>query len=448
MGTKEKKAWYFISSLKGDKVIWSIVLMLILLSLLFVFSSVSKKGLGASLATIQDQLVTVAIGITAIIVAYNLKIGWIKNLSRWGFWFSFIFLVALHIFGTETNEARRYIEAGPIQIHVLEMVKVAIIMYIAWVADAFDKKKMLLTDKLAQKFPKLAGLQNPRIRTGIYIYAPFLITELLVMSSSNTTALVLGLIMMITIGVVTREYKLMLGLCGVLCAGVLIMFGVYQTSLAHGDNPPKCQRIGTAINRIVSVDNVEKFKEADNATDRQKALDKIRQPYSARIAIHQGKLFGKGPGQSTQKYVVPIMAEDYMFSFIVEEYGLVLGVWVMILYLSLMARGVLVIRNCGTDIFAISTIFGLVLLISGQAFIHILVNMDFGLLTGQTLPLLSHGSFAFICFCIAFGIILSISKVAHSGMEKMTQEAAPLVPVTETKDEVRDALEDLDSYDL
>lgn len=445
MGTKEKKAWYFISNLKGDKVIWSILLLLMLLSLLFVFSSVSKKGAGASIATFKDQLVTVLLGLVAVTIVYNFKIDWLQKLSRWGFWFSFLCLVSLSIFGTETNEAKRYITIFGLQVHMLEITKVAILMYIAWVADAFDKKKVLLFDKLALKFPKL---QKPVYRKLVYIYLPFLITVGLAMKSSNTTGLFLALIMMVTIGVGTKEIKTLLIMGVGLFSMVLILFGVYQTSVAHGDVPPKCQRIGTGINRIISVNDVKNFKEAKNATDRQRALDKIRQPYSARIAIHQGTGLGKGPGQSTQKYVVPIMAEDYMFSFIVEEYGW-LSLFVIALYLSLIARGVLVIQNCGTNTFAICSIFGLVLLISGQAFIHIFVNMDFGILTGQTLPLLSHGSFAFICFSIAFGIILCISQVAYKGMEKMTRESDPIVAASSvSEDEVRESLEDLDNYDL
>ena len=139
------------------------------------------------------------------------------------------------------------------------------------------------------------------------------------------------------------------------------------------------------------------------------------------------------------------MSADYMFSFIIEEYGL-LAFFVLALYLSLVARGTLIIKNCANNIFAKCAIFGLVLLISGQAFIHIFVNMDPGILTGQTLPLLSHGSFAFMCFSIAFGIILSISRIANKGMERASKEAASLSAV-ETKDNISEGLSDLDNFE-
>ena len=83
-----------------------------------------------------------------------------------------------------------------------------------------------------------------------------------------------------------------------------------------------------------------------------------------------------------------------------------------------------------------------------QACRHILVNCDLGLLTGQTLPMLSHGASAFICFSIAFGIILSISRLANKGMAKLSKEAAP-ISVTESKpeDTLSDSLSDLDNFE-
>ena len=88
-------------------------------------------------------------------------------------------------------------------------------------------------------------------------------------------------------------------------------------------------------------------------------------------------------------------------------------------------------------------VFSLVLLISGQAFMHILVNCDLGLLTGQTLPMLSHGASAFICFSIAFGIILSISRTTSKKVDQMTKNADPLVNLIS---DLEDQLLEKDEY--
>ncbi len=179
-----------------------------------------------------------------------------------------------------------------------------------------------------------------------------------------------------------------------------------------------------------------------NSVEFQEALDNVKQPISAKIAIHEGGLFGKGPGRSTQRYVVPIMFEDYMFSFVVEEYGLLGGIFVIILYISLLARGSIIVRNCDNH-FAKTAVAGLVLLITGQAMMHIAVNCDIGPLTGQTLPMISHGNSSFIMFSLAFGIILSISKMAKRKIDREAAKAEPLVD-RQVRDEIGSRMDELD----
>ena len=177
-------------------------------------------------------------------------------------------------------------------------------------------------------------------------------------------------------------------------------------------------RIDTLISRTTSDYDIYKLIEVENDAEHgkksklwYKVRDKIKQPYTATIAIRQGGILGKGSGNSTQKYIVTHIYSDYVFSFIVEEYGLMGGVLVIILFSSLLARGALIAGWC-QNLFAKIAVGGLSLMITSQAFLHIMVNVDIGFMTGQTLPLISDGRFAFIMFCIAFGIILSISKIA------------------------------------
>jgi cell division protein FtsW len=120
---------------------------------------------------------------------------------------------------------------------------------------------------------------------------------------------------------------------------------------------------------------------------------------------------------------------------------------VIFLYVSLLARGSIIVRNCGTDHYAKLTVAGLCLLITGQAFLHMFVNADIGPMTGQTLPLISHGNSAFLCFSIAFGIILSFSRIATQRIDRETRMAAPLVEMHEAAATVQERLDDLDAYD-
>ena len=114
-----------------------------------------------------------------------------------------------------------------------------------------------------------------------------------------------------------------------------------------------------------------------------------------------------------------------MFSFLVEEYGLLGAIMTILLYVSLLARGSTIARLCN-DEYAKITVGGLSVLITGQAFMHMFVNVDIGPMTGQTLPLVSHGSFAFIVFCIAFGVILSISRIARNRIKAEEEAAIPI----------------------
>ena len=258
----------------------------------------------------------------------------------------------------------------------------------------------------------------------------------MVLPGGNSSALFLACVLMAVVIVAGIDFRhiLVLGLCGL--AVFVCIFGIYKasggTAFAH---------IGTAVSRIAdeSTDYEAQFLNAGTNEERYKVADKIRQPYGAKIAIKEGGLFGKGPGASTQKYVVPIIYGDYIFSFIVEEYGVLGGMLVLLLYISLVARGSIIVRNC-EDEYAKIAIAGLCLLISGQGLFHILINCDVGILTGQTLPLVSHGTSSFWCFSAAFGTILSLSRIAKKKIEKETQNAKPLVDTT-LRDDINEGIE-------
>ncbi len=356
--------------------------------------------------------------------------------SALGFGVSFLLLLLLDLRiqlpfmeAKEINGAYRILQVDRFQLHVFEVVKVAMVLYLAWALDMFRRKK-LPGRNLSDIWKKI-----------IFIYAPFLVIFVMIIPGSNSSAIIIGTIMFIVIllgGGNFRDMSLLL-LGGV--AAVALCVGIYRISDGR-----YMERIGTGISRIFEKDDWEKqFLESGRGTKAyQEALDAMRQPYSAKIAVHEGGLLGKGPGQSTQRYVVPDISEDYMYSFIIEEYGFVGGLFVIFLYVSLLARGSIIVRGCGTDQYAKLSVAGLCILISGQAFLHMFVNADIGPMTGQTLPLISHGTSAFICFCIAFGVILSFSRIASRRIEKETRDAQPLV---EMHEEVRAGLDELDAFE-
>jgi len=278
----------------------------------------------------------------------------------------------------------------------------------------------------------------------VAIYLPVLITTALILKGGTSSALFIGGIMVLTIYIGGVNLKEIAALGAV--AALYVVLGVFLYK-ATDHKVVLSDRIPTMMGRLGNDDNKDMetlLRAAPNTKEFQDAADALKQPVSALLAIKEGGVLGKGPGNSTQRYVVPVLFGDYMFSFIVEEYGLWGALIIIILFASLLARGALLAKNCD-NYFAKVVLAGLVLMISLQAFMHMAINVHLVPQTGQTLPLISHGASSFLAFSIAFGIILSISRMIHVKVQKQLDKAEPII--VHTPDEVRDGLDDLDALE-
>lgn len=446
---QEKRSWFwnFVDNIQGDKVILIIITVLIMFSIVAIFSSTSLLANAevSRLDIFKEQMVTVLAGIAIIAVCYMIPKIWVfRVLSQFGFIISAAILALLHTpLGVEVNGAVRAIQLGPVQVHAYEVTKVAMIMYLAWAVHAYKNDSFRIAGWLSSRFRSLAFLARPGWKRFIYIFAPILIVCVGILFGSFSSTVFIGGIMFITIligGIKIRDI-LPIVFLGIAAAGVCI--GIYFIS-GH----KVFGRFATAFSRMTMGEKHEDIKGLRPGTiEFQDALDAIKQPASAKIAIHEGGLLGKGPGNSTQKYTVPLMFSDYMFSFIIEEYGLIGGIVVIMLYVSLLARASLIVRACDNE-FAKTAVAGLAVLISGQALMHMFINADLGPLTGQTLPMISHGKSSFFAFSIAFGVLLSISKMAKAKIRKEEEESEPLVEGVGIQDEnVEATLSELDEFE-
>lgn len=453
---KKNSLWNFVDNLEGDKVVWMIVLLLILISIVAIFSSTSQLALKQNtsrMAIISEQMVISLVGIALIIICYNIKsIGFFRVVSQLGYLVSMALLLILishkqlgPVKPLFLNHAWRIISVFGVQIHVFEVVKVTMVMYLAWAVNAYRNDSFFIANQLAKKHPLW---KKPMMKKTVYIYVPIFTICIGIMVGSLSSTIFIGAIMFITIliGGISVKELLLPGLAAVIL--LLGCVGINAVSNKPDDKKP-FPHLQSALNRVDSegTDHYLEIIKTKPSGDPefQEALDKIMQPVSAKIAIHEGGAIGKGPGRSTQRYVVPIMFEDYMFSFIVEEYGLFGGIFVILLYISLLARGSIIVRNCDNH-FAKTAVAGLVILITGQAMMHIFINCDLGPLTGQTLPMISHGNSSFIMFSVAFGVILSISKMAK---RKIAREAAQAAPLVERggNDDIGTSLDELDQME-
>ena len=452
--TKKKKTgfWNMLDNLEGDKVIWMIVLILIMSSILAVSSSTSLLAIqqkSSRMSFAMEQVVMAGASLCIIVCCYKIgKIGFFRFFSRYGFLISFMMLAFLashfnkipFFKPVSINKAWRCISIFGFQLHVFEFVKVFMVMYIAWAMDALKTGRTELADKLAKK-QHLHVLAKPWAKVCFYVIAPIIITTLLIALGSNSSAMFIGAVMIVTALVGGLDFKYILGLAAVGALGALFIIGTYNLS---GGNV--FERFGLIYHRfmLASADPLKRLHELKPGTlEFQKVLDETMQPVSAKVAVSEGGLLGKGPGNSTQRYVVSVMYEDYIFSFIVEEYGILGALVILILYGSLLARGSIIVRNCDNH-YAKTMISGMVILVSGQALMHILINVDLFPLTGQTLPMISHGNSSFLAFSLVFGVILSVSKMAK---KKIEQETAAAEPIFVKNDEIKDGLDDLDELE-
>ena len=446
-----------IDKLEGDKIIWIIVFAIIVFSIVGMASSTSLLARinGTSRLDYAIKQVYVALsGLGVIWAIYKFgKVGFLKFFAKFGFIASVFLLVLLDshfdkipfLKPIETYRGSgtwRTIVMFGVPVMVYEVVKVAMVMYLAWALQALKNKETQLADKLAN-FGWLRFLSSEEGRVMFYLGAPMVIVFLLELAGSNSSAIFLGLVMGFTVIVGNMKWKYISHL---LIAGVIALGMVFGLQKLTGWK--FLTRVTTAISRVSDFhgDPVEELHKLEPGTLAfQQVLDGSKQVISAKVAVSTGGLLGKGPGKSTQRYIVSVMYEDYMYSFIIEEYGLVGGILILMLYGTLLARGSIIVRNCDT-VFAKCAVAGLVALISCQALLHILVNVDLMPMTGQNLPMISHGNSSFLCFCVAFGIILSISRMAKKKIARETAEEMMNAHFG-TGDEKSDTLNDLDDFE-
>ena len=129
----------------------------------------------------------------------------------------------------------------------------------------------------------------------------------------------------------------------------------------------------------------------------------------AKIAIANGGLIGLGPGNSTARNFLPHPYSDFIYAIIIEEYGMVGGMFIIFIYLVFLYRSIRIFRKCPFA-FGAFLALGLSFTLVIQALINMAVNVNLFPVTGVTLPLVSMGGSSFLFTCLAIGIILSVAR--------------------------------------
>ena len=405
--------------LKGDRVIWIIVVLFAMISIAAVFSSssflASSRGI-SKVAIFMEQTKSVLLGFLALMICYLIPLRFYRAFSFVIYGASVLMLLMLFVPGlrAEINGAVRGIKIHGHTFQVFEFAKIGVILYLARALEIWG-------DTL-DDFKQFA----------LKILLPVGAVCLLIMQNSFSSALLIGLISFLILFFLNVNFKNLAITVGILAAAVLLMFLTYHAFFAG--RPQRLDSgVGKIFNRFGTVEgrltaHFEKEEEdLENLSSKelQQLKDKDRQSENAKVAISEGGIFGKGPGKSTQRYSLSMAFSDFIYAFIVEEYGLVGGVFVILLYLIFLFRCIRLCQRCKAT-YSSALIVGLAFLITTQAFLHILVNVRILPITGHTLPLISHGGTAYLVLCGAFGMILSVNKQLEKqdAQEKAAREAA------------------------
>ncbi|MDR0419849.1 MAG: FtsW/RodA/SpoVE family cell cycle protein [Prevotellaceae bacterium] len=369
--------------LDGDKIIWRIILLLVFLSIPVAYSTATKvaemDGYRHSVHWyfINRHVIFLIAGLAILFICHRIPVSVYKNFSTVLLAVSIGLLVYMSFFGVKINEATRWIAIGSIKFQPVEVAKISVVLYLA----------SILEDNVFDNFKDVFKK----------IILPIGTICVLTFVSGISMGLLLGIICMSILFIGGLKVKHLFKVFGLALAGLtlLVILG-----LTIGWPP----RVSMGLrNRIANPNKIEN-------TNNQ--VNENTQAYKAKVAVASGGLVGKGPGNSTQRYSLPHADSDFIYSIIIEEYGLFSGILLLIIYMVLLYRAAIIAKKC-TRIFSSVTVLGLMLMVVFQAMLHMAVATGVFAVTGQTLPFISRGGTSMLFTGIAFGIILSVSRAAN-----------------------------------
>jgi cell division protein FtsW len=368
---------------KGDKVIWGLIVLFMIYSLLAVYSSSAgvafmKYG-GNTTYFLRSQLLMLALSLVIIIVVHYLPYRIYSAMAGIILVVAVGLLVLTLLFGSRVNEATRWlvIPGTGFRLQTSDVAKVALVIY------------------LARSLAKYQDELDNFVLVTKYFMFPIAVVSALILPENLSTALMIFAISLIILFIGRVPFRFLLAYFGMAVVAV-VLFAMLLAEIK------KDNRVDVWKTRI------------ENFISGKADPDGDYQSNQAKIAISTGGLFGKAPGKSTQRNMLPQSNSDFIFAIITEEYGLMLGAVPLILaYMILLFRGITIAKKCETA-FPAFLVLGLIVMIVVQAMLNMLVAVGLFPVTGQTLPMVSWGRTSVLMMSFALGAILSVSRVANA----------------------------------
>ncbi len=367
--------------IKGDRIIWMVLVGLSCLSLLIVYSSTGalayRQAGGNTTYYIMRQLIYQGIGYAAIIVMLNyIPVKFYNKIANFALLVAIVFVLLGLAIGRSGESTGRTLPLGFISFQPAELAKVALVMWVARMLAKNQKDKGQL---------RIAFI---KIMTGVGI-----LCLLISMANFSSAVLLMGTtLIMMFVGRIPVKYIGLVFVAGI--ALVLVIYFAAPLLPEHG----RFGRIQTVRARI------ERHIKGDKASE-----EGLTQADFAKVAIHRGGITGVGAGKSYVSNFMSAAYNDFIYSIIIEEYGLIGGVGVPLLYLIFLTRGGIIIRRC-TRTYPVFLATGAVAIIILQAMINMGVSSGALPVTGQPLPWVSWGGTSQVFTALTFGLILSVSS--------------------------------------
>ena len=367
----------FLEKIKGDKIIWSIVILLAVFSFLPVYSASSNFGNSFVLSNVLKHLAIVTVGILIMYGTHLIPYKYFKGLSKLALPFIIAVLILTSLQGNVIDgaNASRWIKLPIIGVSFQpsSMAIVVLMVYVSFYLSKNYNKKISF------------------FKTIIPLWIPIILIVFLILPSNFSTAAMIFLMIITLIFIGGYPFKYLLGIG---FSGIILFSLFFLTVKNYPDLMPN--RIDTWISRI------ENFSSSENSENNYQIL-------RAKSAIASGMVFGVGAGKSSMKNILPQSTSDFIYAIITEEYGTVGAVSVLFLYLLLLFRIIIVSYKSNT-VFGQLLALGSGLPIIFQAFINMGVAVQLFPVTGQPLPLISTGGTSIWMTFLALGIVLSISS--------------------------------------
>ena len=393
----------FLINIKGDKPLWVVFILLASFSFLPVYSSASNLaylyGDGNTFSYLFKHFIHLSLGFFLMYMVHKIPYRYFRGISILMIPVILV-LLAYTIFQPSISDSitnsNRWIRI-PIVGFGFQPSTLASIIILIYVARYLSKIK----DKLITFSQSILPLWVP----------VFLTISLILPANFSTSAILFSMVMLLCfLGGYPLKY-----LMGILFSAV-ILFSIFILSVkAYPDLFPN--RVDTWKSR---VENFVNSKETKSNYQIEKA----------KIAIATGGITGLGPGKSVQKNFLPQSSSDFIYAIIVEEYGLIGGLALLLLYLWFLFR-VIIISNKSKSIFGSLLAIALGIPIVFQALVNMAVAVQLFPVTGQPLPLISSGGTSIWMTCLAIGIIQSV-RIGSEINEDETDENNPLEILKET----------------